>query len=260
MRKSCEILKKEILNLTNAVCIGKITKIYFDKCYKKVRYLLVENDKERYLMEIKDIYKISDSIITVKNQDNFLNAEMFSECEFIIFEKGAKAYTSSGIYLGECEEIIFSDKFLPLEIIISGKSFPIKKVLSASGDITVIKDDNVRLTAPKKIPKAKINSKVKIVEEDLLARVSVYSDERYNDAKTVTRQKIIKDSDFPDRIIASYEFLLGREVIYDIKDNDGNLLVEKGTYISEDTINAVKESGKLAELTANSIVSNRYFF
>lgn len=57
----------------------------------------------------------------------------------------------------------------------------------------------------------------------------------------------------PQRLISDYSFLVGRIVTKNISDTKSNVLVPKGSIINDDIVNLARHSGKLVELTVNSI-------
>lgn len=259
MKKASELIGKEVINLSGAIFEGTVDKIYLDKCYKKIKFLLLYKKDKRELMEVGAIYKISERAIVIKNGDSILDDLQFCDKEFSTWSEGLKCYSSSGKFLGESSDIVFSDKFTPKTVMIGEEEFPVSKILSASDEIIVIKDDNVRLGVSKKIPRIKVQSTVKIIEEPIDFSATK-NDRKIVSKKIVLNQKKLSKNDFPGRIVTGYDFLLGREVIFDIYDLSGELLVEKGSEITGEIVEKVKKSGKLAELAANSLMKNRFFF
>lgn len=236
MYKISDIISTPVISLYEGEHIGIIYNIMFDYRQKKCNFacILNENDNIPRLIKFKDIFKIGNDCIFIKNL-TCLNLE--TNCEKEMEENtnpiNLKVYNLSCEFLGTSHDIIVDDNFRISQIVLNnGKIIERNDILNI-GKSTIIVGSDVSIQKFKPVVKSiKIQNSPK--------KVMILSD--FINSETNTQNKIITD----------FRFLIGRILSQDVIALNGEMIARKDSIVTKDIVNKASSYGKLVEIARYS--------
>lgn len=236
MYKISDIISTPVISLYEGEHIGIIYNIMFDYRQKKCNFacILNENDNIPRLIKFKDIFKIGNDCIFIKN---LTCLDLETNCEKEMEENtnpiNLKVYNLSCEFLGTSHDIIVDDNFRISQIVLNnGKIIERNDILNI-GKSTIIVGSDVSIQKFKPVVKSiKIQNSPK--------KVMILSD--FINSETNTQNKIITD----------FRFLIGRILSQDVIALNGEMIARKDSIVTKDIINKASSYGKLVEIARYS--------
>ena len=232
MYKISDIISTPVISLYEGEHIGIIYNIMFDYRQKKCNFacILNENDNIPRLIKFKDIFKIGNDCIFIKN---LTCLDLETNCEKEMEENtnpiNLKVYNLSCEFLGTSHDIIVDDNFRISQIVLNnGKIIERNDILNI-GKSTIIVGSDVSIQKFKPVVKSiKIQNSPK--------KVMILSD--FINSETNTQNKIITD----------FRFLIGRILSQDVIALNGEMIARKDSIVTKDIVNKASSYGKLVEI------------
>ena len=236
MYKISDIISTPVISLYEGEHIGIIYNIMFDYRQKKCNFacILNENDNIPRLIKFKDIFKIGNDCIFIKN---LTCLDLETNCEKEMEENtnpiNLKVYNLSCEFLGTSHDIIVDDNFRISQIVLNnGKIIERNDILNI-GKSTIIVGSDVSIQKFKPVVKSiKIQNSPK--------KVMILSD--FINSETNTQNKIITD----------FRFLIGRILSQDVIALNGEMIARKDSIVTKDIVNKASSYGKLVEIARHS--------
>lgn len=236
MYKISDIISTPVISLYEGEHIGIIYNIMFDYRQKKCNFacILNENDNIPRLIKFKDIFKIGNDCIFIKN---LTCLDLETNCEKEMEENtnpiNLKVYNLSCEFLGTSHDIIVDDNFRISQIVLNnGKIIERNDILNI-GKSTIIVGSDVSIQKFKPVVKSiKIQNSPK--------KVMILSD--FINSETNTQNKIITD----------FRFLIGRILSQDVIALNGEMIARKDSIVTKDIVNKASSYGKLVEIARYS--------
>ena len=236
MYKISDIISTPVISLYEGEHIGIIYNIMFDYRQKKCNFacILNENDNIPRLIKFKDIFKIGNDCIFIKN---LTCLDLETNCEKEMEENtnpiNLKVYNLSCEFLGTSHDIIVDDNFRISQIVLNnGKIIERNDILNI-GKSPIIVGSDVSIQKFKPVVKSiKIQNSPK--------KVMILSD--FINSETNTQNKIITD----------FRFLIGRILSQDVIALNGEMIARKDSIVTKDIVNKASSYGKLVEIARYS--------
>ena len=236
MYKISDIISTPVISLYEGEHIGIIYNIMFDYRQKKCNFacILNENDNIPRLIKFKDIFKIGNDCIFIKN---LTCLDLETNCEKEMEENtnpiNLKVYNLSCEFLGTSHDIIVDDNFRISQIVLNnGKIIERNDILNI-GKSTIIVGSDVSIQKFKPVVKSiKIQNSPK--------KVMILSD--FINSETNAQNKIITD----------FRFLIGRILSQDVIALNGEMIARKDSIVTKDIVNKASSYGKLVEIARYS--------
>lgn len=236
MYKISDIISTPVISLYEGEHIGIIYNIMFDYRQKKCSFacILNENDNIPRLIKFKDIFKIGNDCIFIKN---LTCLDLETNCEKEMEENtnpiNLKVYNLSCEYVGTSHDIIVDDNFRISQIVLNnGKIIERNDILNI-GKSTIIIGNDVSIQKFKPVVKS-----IKI--QNTPKKVMILSDFIKNEA---TPQ---------NKIITDFRFLIGRILSQDVIALNGEMIARKDSIVTKDIVNKASSYGKLVEIARYS--------
>ena len=236
MYKISDIISTPVISLYEGEHIGIIYNIMFDYRQKKCNFacILNENDNIPRLIKFKDIFKIGNDCIFIKN---LTCLDLETNCEKEMEENtnpiNLKVYNLSCEFLGTSHDIIVDDNFRISQIVLNnGKIIERNDILNILKSTIIVRSD-VSIQKFKPVVKSiKIQNSPK--------KVMILSD--FINSETNTQNKIITD----------FRFLIGRILSQDVIALNGEMIARKDSIVTKDIVNKASSYGKLVEIARYS--------
>lgn len=227
-----------VLSLYEGELNGKVENIFFDKKLKRVLLFSVRGEDDiKYILPVKNIYKIGKNAITIKN-NTCLQLEL-NDFNAIPSPFEAKTYTIHGEYIGKIDQITFNEKFLVDTILLdNGKTLECENLLSCSKNTILTYDKNTKVN----ISKFKNRQMPKIFKSTSTHEVKILPEPH------PTIEELPQEINLPQTISNRPDFLIGRVVTKDIYIDDNNLLIKADSTITERVLALAYTNNILKEL------------
>lgn len=242
MYKISNIISTPIISLYEGEDLGIIYNILFDTKTKKCKYLCVLNEIENVekSLEINDIYQIGKDCIFVKNNTNLElkcnNDHNYFTCISAI---NLNVFDINGVLLGKCIDIELDNKFSIENIILNNNtSIPASRIINLGKSVIIISEKTIRINKFK--PKQELHA---FNQNDKVYILNVQEQTPSNTKLQTSNNKIIIENNM----------LKNRIATQDIIAYNGELIIRKGSQITQKTLTIASMYGKLIELTRYSM-------
>ena len=250
MYKLSSIISKPIFSLFEGMWLGTITDVCLNAGKIKGFFVLHSDEENISFISKKDIYKIGEGAIFVKN---------VSKLSFAICEKlnliNKKAITIEGVDLGNINEVFFDEKFYVLSVQTNfGVLLPYEKIVNIGEDSVIFSllENKIKISSFK--PKSNLfkkevpDIKVSIMEE---TQPKIFTSELISIGE-VKSETILgnKSVTIPKKIMQNPNFLIGRTASNSIRTESGEVIIKEGQTITEKTISRAKIYNKIFELSS----------
>ena len=114
MKKISDIISMPIISLYEGEYIGIVYNVMFDYRLKKCNYAIILDEKENinYAIKFKDIYKIGNQCIYIKNKTCLnLESNCLKELEENLSPINLKVYSLNCELLGTSNDIVINEKY-----------------------------------------------------------------------------------------------------------------------------------------------------
>lgn len=240
MKKISDIISMPIISLYEGEYIGIVYNVMFDYRLKKCNYAIILDEKENinYAIKFKDIYKIGNQCIYIKNKTCLnLESNCLKELEENLSPINLKVYSLNCELLGTSNDIVINEKYEINELIMNnGTSISSDNIFNIGKNVIIV--GKVKFTPNLFKPKQKI---VKLPQNE--NKVMILSDFIKSETKSnISTSKIITD----------FRFLIGRVLSQDVKALNGEMIAKKNSIITKDIVNKASSYGKLVEIARYS--------
>ena len=289
MLRLSDILHADVICKSDSSLTGKVEDVYFDEFCGKIVYFDISRADGRMLLPFSAAASVADAVVT---EDSLAltspgDADLTVLRSALI---GRKIYTANGKSRGTVTDVLFSAKGRVASVVADGTAYS-PASFRAFGDVLILKDavGAKRKTRKPSFPKAEKDYPVSIlsaaqpsssgahaVAEDKSAaafsvgagaaaaasptpsasvRAAADDGERpvYVSDAAGSIDVVFGEENFtPYRIIADYNFLLGRTLADDLVSYSGETLARRGERVSVETVEKARRHGKLMDLTLSS--------
>lgn len=289
MLRLSDILHADVICKSDSSLTGKVEDVYFDEFCGKIVYFDISRADGRMLLPFSAAASVADAVVT---EDSLAltspgDADLTVLRSALI---GRKIYTANGKSRGTVTNVLFSAKGRVASVVADGTAYS-PASFRAFGDVLILKDavGAKRKTRKPSFPKAEKDYPVSIlsaaqpsssgahaVAEDKSAaafsvgagaaaaasptpsasvRAAADDGERpvYVSDAAGSIDVVFGEENFtPYRIIADYNFLLGRTLADDLVSYSGETLARRGERVSVETVEKARRHGKLMDLTLSS--------
>ena len=233
MKKSQEIIGLPVFSIIDGIKLGQVKDLVINPEEGKVDFILVSNDSwytGGKVLPYENVIGFGDDAVTTESDKQLSaineNADASSLIQKNITVKGNRVLTNQGNFIGVITEYEINEK--------SGKLMRLEyQTTFDEAKIEVIEGGNVVTYGAEVIViKSQGGSNPVQAADDI-------KDAPANNASDSTTL-------FKER---QKQFLLGKKVIQDIKDEDGAVIIPEGTVITQETCNLAESKGKFVELS-----------
>lgn len=289
MLRLSDILHADVICKSDSSLTGKVEDVYFDEFCGKIVYFDISRADGRMLLPFSAAASVADAVVT---EDSLAltspgDADLTVLRSALI---GRKIYTANGKSRGAVTDVLFSAKGRVASVVADGTAYS-PASFRAFGDVLILKDavGAKRKTRKPSFPKAEKDYPVSILSaappsppdtraaaDDRSAavfpvgagaaaaasptpsasvRAAADDGERpvYVSDAAGSIDVVFGEENFtPYRIIADYNFLLGRTLADDLVSYSGETLARRGERVSVETVEKARRHGKLMDLTLSS--------
>ena len=285
MLRLSDILHSDVICKSDSSLTGKVEDVYFDEFCGKIVYFDISRADGRMLLPFSAAASVADAVVT----EDSLALTSPGDVDLTVLRSaliGRKIYTANGKSRGAVTDVLFSAKGRVASVVADGTAYS-PASFRAFGDVLILKDavGAKRKTRKPPFPKADKDYPVSILSaappsppdtraaEDKSAAVFPVgagaaaarpsADIRAADDEG-ERPVYVSDaaggidvifggeSFTPYRVIADYNFLLGRTLADDLVSYSGETLARRGERVSVETVEKARRHGKLMDLTLSS--------
>lgn len=286
MLRLSDILHADVICKSDSSLTGKVEDVYFDEFCGKIVYFDISRADGRMLLPFSAAASVADAIVT----EDSLALTSPGDADLTVLRSaliGRKIYTANGKSRGTVTDVLFSAKGRVASVVADGTAYS-PASFRAFGDVLILKDavGAKRKTRKPSFPKAEKDYPVSILSaaqpsssdtraaaDDRSAAVFPVgagaaaarpsADIRAADDEG-DRPVYVSDaaggidvifggeSFTPYRVIADYNFLLGRTLADDLVSYSGETLARRGERVSVETVEKARRHGKLMDLTLSS--------
>lgn len=286
MLRLSDILHADVICKSDSSLTGKVEDVYFDEFCGKIVYFDISRADGRMLLPFSAAASVADAVVT----EDSLALTSPGDADLTVLRSaliGRKVYTANGKSRGAVTDVLFSAKGRVASVVADGTAYS-PASFRAFGDVLILKDavGAKRKTRKPSFPKAEKDYPVSILSaapppppdtraaaDDRSAAVFPVgagaaaarpsADIRAADDEG-DRPVYVSDaaggidvifggeSFTPYRVIADYNFLLGRTLADDLVSYSGETLARRGERVSVETVEKARRHGKLMDLTLSS--------
>lgn len=224
MSKISEIISLPVYSINDKKVVGHIENALLSAREIKFFVIYNEDDDIHYLLSPQNIYGQTSDAVTIKNNSSITLLQNEEKAlENITNPLNTIAINTLGQTYGVVKDVEFCGK--KITNIICDKDIDPNQLLYFSKDITMLK-----------------SRKSENISSFAVHRPS-----------TKVKERIVQIVDVaPLREIVGNNMLIGRKATQDITGINGEILIKANTTITTKTLNKIKYSGKLKELTLHS--------
>lgn len=177
MRKLTELLSSPVISLYESKLEGTVKNVIFDKGLKKIKWLVLFNDKdlnEQKYLPVNSIYTVGENAIVIKNNEqmvpNLSDASLLSSNPI-----NNSIFTTAGKLVGQVVEAEIDDKLNLVNVTLNNKKVLKSEEIARSGSDTLIiqekgkpvKISNMRKKGFPKIDENAKKQKVTVMEVNM---------------------------------------------------------------------------------------------
>jgi uncharacterized protein YrrD len=253
MRNTNQIIGFPIISIMDGSKVGTAKGLIINAEQRSVDFLTIQHEDwqvSEKAVPFKKVIGIGDFAVTIDSANSIIDLTEIPIAHELVAKKlkivGAKVITRKGELLGEVVEYYIDEengRILSLSIK-DGKSeageygLSSEYIMTLGKDIIVVSEDalNSRFEAPKQ----------EIGQEDLVQpQIYEKADEQ--------EQHLEEDDEYVSLQKRQIEVLVGREVLKDIYDQAGSLIVAKGTILNKEKLVAISENKAVMVTLATNI-------
>lgn len=240
MKKSSQVIGLQLMGIKEGATGGKAVDFMIDTITKKVRYIIVQSAKGYFgysalpvneVMGVGDDYIITSTLANIEGKDEIkLEGDGF-------FMLGTGVISCEGNSLGTVKDFSFDEKEGTIETIELDNGMQIAGDKMVTLSELAFVDESGSGMEEVKVSAAEMTEEVIEEEIELTAEP---------EEEVEVEVEVEEPSAFERE---QREFLLGRTVVTDVTDEDGTVLAEAGTVLTEEIIDKVGNAGKVLDLT-----------
>lgn len=286
MLRLSDILHADVICKSDSSLTGKVEDVYFDEFCGKIVYFDISRADGRMLLPFSAAASVADAVVT----EDSLALTSPGDADLTVLRSaliGRKIYTANGKSRGAVTDVLFSAKGRVASVVADGTAYS-PASFRAFGDVLILKDavGAKRKTRKPSFPKADKDYPVSILSAappsppdtraaaddrsvavfpvgagaaaarpsaDIRAADDEGDRPVYVSDAAGSIDVVFGEENFtPYRIIADYNFLLGRTLADDLVSYSGETLARRGERVSVETVEKARRHGKLMDLTLSS--------
>jgi uncharacterized protein YrrD len=244
MKKSQDIIGLPVFSIIDGKEVGQVKDLVINPDEGAIEFLMVNSGNwyvGAQVLPFRSVAGIGQHAVTTESEGQLVNLNESANAAALLQRgikvKGTKVLTRKGNLVGVISEYevdentgrIASLEFRNLDGNSGSGLIKAGQVLTYGKDVLVVEDkvDQAPLTesAEPEIPVKPIEDTATVVKENEATRLFI------------ERQK---------------QFLLGKRVTRDVKNDEGTILIPEGTIIDDQILNTAEINGKLVELSQNA--------
>lgn len=250
MKKSQEIIGLPVFSIVEGRKIGQVKDLVINPEEGRVEFILVGNGSwyvGAKVLPFKDVMGVGEHAVTTESENFLVAINETSTANSLLQRKievkGNRVLTSKGNLIGVISEYEIDEntgKLTRLEYksALNENQIDIVQaddVLTYGSDVIVVKENSTNPESPQHLEYSAPEEQVPIsqpsppIQSSATAQPSVDGTSLFKE-----RQK---------------QFLLGKKVIQDIKDNKGSVIIKAGSIVTEYIFNLADKQGKFMELS-----------
>ncbi len=247
--KLTDCIGKCVLNKNTGCIKGEIINAYFDEFLRNIAYFVIKNDNE-FLLPFDKIIAFNDVAVI----DGDLSPAESSDLSNLKGNAiGAKVYDENGVFKGMIDDVNIATSGKVTSLLI-GKEFLSPSVIQVFGEVAILKKQKRRV-----MPRPEKDYTVTILAEEN-AENKPQINAKSSENEPILLKDVMKGIDIspvaadhtPPRVIADYNFLLGRILVHDLVSYTGEIIATKNTPVTTAIVEKARALGKLVDLTLNS--------
>lgn len=264
MKKSSQILGLPIISIADGSEVGNVKSLVINPDKGSIDFLTIE--KEEWQVSVKAIpYKkvvgIGEYAATIETDSAIIDLNEIPIANQLVNKKikiiGSKVMTRKGEMLGDVHEYYVDEDngtILGTSINVSGRevTLPANSVITYGKDIIIVKENasNYFLDTPEQL----IQDKKAIHGEEFAEELFEMDSSKKG---TELMEDLLEGNNSVDEVAVfknqQFQILNGKVVKKDILDNQGNILLSKGTVLGKEEIEKVQQQGPsvFVELSMN---------
>ena len=283
MQELSRLLGADVICRSDCSLEGSVKDVYFDENCRKIVYFVISRAEGDALLPAEAVGALSDAVV-LDDTFAFRSPEDADLTPLLHSPIGKKAYTASGKARGEVSDVLVTARGRVRALRLGDEDMP-PSAFRAFGDVVILKDASAkkRRTPSVPFPKAETDYPVRIADvatpppAEEKTTLPLPSPQEGKDRATppvrtdvgIARDDTAHSVRIPDpslgmtvlaggedftpyRVIADYNFLLGRTLADDLTSYTGELLAAKGERVTADTVERARRHGKLMDLTLSS--------
>lgn len=242
------VLHHPLINKEDGCVLGDIRDAYFTPDCRRIVYFILFGDERERLLPFSAVAAFGDAVMT----DDALalmspyDADRTGLIRSLI---GRPVFTAAGRTKGALDDVVFGSKGRVTGLTAGGETFS-PSSFGSFGDALLLKSSARRKTPRVPFPEAKEDAPVRtLAAADGEATQAVYPRDAIAPPPILPEAA---ESFTPQRIIADYNFLIGRTLERDILSFAGERLAGKGERVTVRTVETARRHGKLIDLTLYS--------
>ncbi len=221
---------KPVIDLYHARTIGTVSSIGFDKRLRRAKTLIVKTPDGFSSLPLFRVLRFGEDAVTVKC------GELFTPSESAPSLLSCPCFSTDGKLLGSITDIHVGEHREVLSIFLNGEQTELD-ILSCS-EVVIAQSETapIRLSAPKHR-----SAKTMIFEEHPIEA----DGEKAKESPSLSPFK-------PPKLLSGSSLLLGRQVLKDVHDREGHVIIRANTLITQSTIEAARKADALFDLIYHS--------
>ena len=252
MPKLSMLLGADVFSRSDGSFAGAVSDVYFDGNCRKIVYFVLGGEGGELLLSPSDADAVRDAVVT-EDALPFTAPGDVDLSPLVPSLIGKRVYTSGGSRRGEVRDVIFSGGGKVNAIVTDEAEF-VPSAFRAFGDILVLKEGAQKRKRNKRpsFPKAKTDYPVRALAPSSDIRPAEAEPE-VSVPLAAPSVAVRGEEEFtPYRVIADYNFLLGRTLADDLVAYSGETLAKRGEHITAELVELARRQGKLMDLTLSS--------
>lgn len=257
-----QIISLPVISIYESCNVGIITEVLFDNTTKKAIALCIVDENEisiKKSINMRSIYKIGADAVIIRNCDQ-INLQECNKmgAQNLVFPNNFTVFDTDGVKLGNVTDIELDSSYKITKIIVDNNtSINASRILTFKQNILIIKNSNLKLSSFKSSKKIKVNLADDYVVKNLSNthtindETTTYNQEVNENINTVAQNPNTTIST-PQKTITNYNFLIGRKVLQNIVNINGEILARKDSVITYKMLDNMRKYGKLCELMSYS--------
>ncbi len=248
--KLTDCIGKRVLNKNTGCIKGEIIYAYFDEFLKNIAYFVVKKDDASFKLPFDKIVAVNDVVVIDEDLPELNDSDLLNLKNSVI---GIDVYDENGVFKGKIDDVNVTLSGKVTSIVI-GKEFLSPNAIQVFNDVIVLKKQKRRV-----MPRPEKDYTVTILSKEN-AENKQTNTAKQTEQEPILLKDVINGIDIspvaadhtPPRVIADYNFLLGRILVHDLVSYTGEIIATKNTPVTTAIVEKARSLGKLVDLTLNS--------
>lgn len=252
MLSLAKLIGADIILLSDGSSAGSVRDVYFDENCRKIVYFAISSPEGDLLLPHEAALSVRDAVMT-EDALPLLSPADADLTPLVSAVIGKKICTAGGTLKGEAHDVLFSARGKVNAVLTDDGEYS-PSAFRVFGDVLILKEGAGRRRKKKPVPFPAAESDYPV---SLLAAAAPPADDAGVPALPVMPPQpgVAAESteEFtPYRVIADYNFLLGRTLADDLVAYSGETLAKRGERVTTELVERARRHGKLMDLTLSS--------